>query len=414
MSELINNRKNRIRNLKTIIRKLHEGADPETVKGQLEEIVRETDASEIAAMEQELIAEGMKAEEIQSMCDLHAQVLREIIAEPQEVTELAPGHPVDTFRRENKAIAGVVERMRKLFDEACASESAGKLEELFMEINAAYNELMDIDKHYKRKEYLLFSRLERHGVTGPSQVMWGKHDEAREMLKALGEALSSPIASNAEAKRIYTELAQPALEAVEGMIYKEEQILLPMSLEMLTNHDWGEIWKHSPEYGWCLVEPREGYKPPLRGEEPEAAEIPEGRALIFPNGSLDPDQLRGLFEVLPVDLTFVDHEDRVRFFSESKNPVFSRSKAIIGRRVQHCHPPKSVHTVEQIISDFRSGKEDVAEFWIQMRGKFVHIRYFAVRNPEGEYIGTLEVTMDITRLRALEGERRLLNQETGQ
>jgi DUF438 domain-containing protein len=111
---------------------------------------------------------------------------------------------------------------------------------------------------------------------------------------------------------------------------------------------------------------------------------------------------------LPVDLTFVDADDRVRFFSEGRNRVFPRAKAVIGRKVQHCHPPASVGVVNRILSDFRSGAQSVAEFWIEMRGRFVHIRYFAVRDESGAYLGTLEVTQDLTRERTLEGQRRLL------
>jgi DUF438 domain-containing protein len=128
----------------------------------------------------------------------------------------------------------------------------------------------------------------------------------------------------------------------------------------------------------------------------------------FPSGTLSFEQLLGLFNNLPVDLTFVDAEDRVGFFSEGPDRVFARSRAIIGRAVQNCHPPKSMAIVEKILADFKAGRQSVSEFWIEMGGKFVHIRYFAVRDEAGAYLGTLEVTQDLTRLRALKGERRLL------
>jgi DUF438 domain-containing protein len=194
------------------------------------------------------------------------------------------------------------------------------------------------------------------------------------------------------------------------MIYKEENILFPMALDTLTEEDWGEIWASSPRYGWCLVAPREGYTPPaslLR----EGLKLNAAQAIELPTGALTLEQLLGVFRTLPVDLTFVDAEDRVAFFSEGPDRIFSRSRAILGRKVQHCHPPRSVHIVEQILDDFRNGRQDVAEFWIDFHGKFVHIRYFAVRDAGGEYLGTLEVTQDLTRLRQLEGERRLLEYE---
>jgi hypothetical protein len=267
---------------------------------------------------------------------------------------------------------------------------------------------MDVEKHYRRKENLLFPFLEKHGITGPSKVMWGKDDEVRELLKSLGETLAQNDATAAEWKLIGATVLTPALAALEEMIYKEEKILLPMALETLNEVEWGEIWAQTPQYGYCLVEPGDVYRPPKTVDPSKPVDVPKEGSIIFPTGAMTFDQLRGLFSVLPVDLTFVDADDRVRYFSEGADRVFARSKAIIGRKVQHCHPPKSVDTVERILADFRSGKQNVAEFWIEMHGKFVHIRYFAVRDDEGAYLGTLEVTQDLTRLRALSGERRLL------
>ena len=146
-----------------------------------------------------------------------------------------------------------------------------------------------------------------------------------------------------------------------------------------------------------------------------AESLPEsvGKGLVvLPTGALSLEQLKAVFATLPVDLTFVDADDRVRFFSEGQNRVFARPKAIIGRKVQHCHPPRSVDVVERILADFRSGRQDVAEFWIDFKGRFVHIRYFALRDETGGYLGTLEVTQDLTRERALSGERRLLEYES--
>jgi len=201
---------------------------------------------------------------------------------------------------------------------------------------------------------------------------------------------------------------EPALEAMESMIFKEEHVLWPMTLQAFDETDWARIWHDSPQYGWCLVEPREGYRP----AEPRAGEgggAGVSERLVFPTGELSPDQLAGILNALPVDVTFVDAEDRVRYFSAGPERIFQRSKAILGRKVQHCHPPGSVHVVEKLLDDFRSGRQDSAQFWINFQGRFVHIRYFAVRDPQGRYLGTLEVTQDLTPLRALQGERRLLH-----
>jgi len=370
MSELIDNRAQRLGMLKQVVRRLHDGEAPDAVRESMRTLVRECDATEIVAMEQQLIAEGVTVSQIKGMCDLHSQLTREIQA-PLTPAPVAPGHPVDTFHRENQALGAAAKRLRTAATPLAFRE--------------ALNDLMDIDKHYQRKEHLVFTCLERHGIDGPSKVMWAKDDEVRAMLK-----------------RATPETAGAAAGAVEEMIYKEENILLPMCLRKFTEEDWGGIWQSSPKYGWCLVEPQTGYRPPAAAEAAAPADVVQ-----LPTGNLALAQLTAIFSTLPVDLTFVDANDRVAFFSEGPDRVFPRSKAIIGRLVQNCHPPKSVDTVERILTDFREGRESVAEFWLDFKGRFVHVRYFAVRD-EGRYLGTLEVTQDVTGTRALEGERRLL------
>ena len=269
---------------------------------------------------------------------------------------------------------------------------------------------MDVDKHYQRKEHALFSCLERHGIAGPSKVMWAKDDDVRSLLKQLGECLHPGPAMTGEWRTALLKAAQAALNAVEEMIYKEENILLPMSLETLTEDEWAEIWSASPKYGWCLVEPKSGYVPAV-SVAVDPMTVPPTGALLLPTGNVSLEQLTGIFGTLPLDLTFVDADDRVAFFTEGPDRVFARSKAIIGRKVHNCHPPKSVETVDQILSDFKAGRQNVAEFWINFQEKFVHVRYFAVRAADGRYLGTVELTQDLTPLRALQGERRLLEYE---
>ncbi|HSD67194.1 MAG TPA: DUF438 domain-containing protein [Vicinamibacteria bacterium] len=455
MSELIDNRAHRVRTLKEVVRHLHEGKAPSDVKARLAALVRECDASEIAAMEQELMAEGVPAQEIMGMCDLHSQVVRELVVEKASAPP-PPGHPVDTFQRENEALGAQARAMREALAAlapASADADAPVDPQRLLECRRAFSGLMDVEKHYQRKEHLLFSCLERHGITGPSTVMWGKDDEARALLKALGTALAEKDGTVGEWRLVAHAVAEPALSAVEEMIFKEERILLPMSRQNLTETEWGEIFAQSPQFGYCLVDPREGYAPPAaKADVPEAARAEAERSgvafspgpfaagsravplamagaprpareegwpgavgsglVVLPTGVLSLAQLKAVFSTLPVDVTFVDAEDRVRFFSEGKDRVFARPRAILGRLVQHCHPPSSVGVVERILSDFRSGRQDVAEFWIDLKGRFAHIRYFALRDEKGAYLGTLEVTQDLTRERSLQGERRLLQYES--
>ena len=407
MSEVIDNKANRIRILKDIIKHLHAGNPPDQVQRQMREIVRQTDSSEIIAMEQELMAEGMPVEEVRSMCDLHSQVTREVLVQIPTSKTIAPGHPADTFRRENEALRGVIVEMQKTLSELPGLTEAADAAAISLRLRQSFNELMDIDKHYQRKEHALFSFLERHGITGPSKVMWAKDDDVRNLLKRLGQSIQFESATVDEWKAKLLESANAALSAVQEMIYKEENILLPMSLQTLSDDEWAEIWSVSPKYGWCIVEPQQGYRPPLSVTR-EPINIPSSGGLMLPTGNITLEQLVAIFSTLPVDLTFVDADDRVAFFTEGPDRIFARSKAIIGRKVQHCHPPRSVEIVDQILNDFRAGRQNVAEFWINFHEKFVHVRYFAVRNSDGAYLGTLELTQDLTPLRALQGERRLL------
>ena len=404
MSELIDNRAGRVETLKGIIQRLHAGQSPDEVRGSLKELVRQTDYSEIMAMEQELIAGGMPVEEITSMCDLHSEVTREVLVQLAPAP-LPAGHPVDTFRRENEALRDVVARLQAAMAKVIALGGDADPSAPLLDWRQALNELQDIDKHYQRKEHLLFTALERHGIGGPSKVMWAKDDQIRALLKDLSVALRQQDACLPEWQLLAATTGAAVASAVKEMIYKEEQILLPMCLERFSAEEWSEIWASSPKYGWCLVAPLQGYLPAGTA----AAQRTRGDSgVLLETGTLSLQQLTAIFSTLPVDLTFVDADDRVAFFSEGPNRVFARSRAILGRMVQNCHPPRSVETVERILSDFKAGRQNVADFWIQFVGRFVHIRYFAVRGEGGAYLGTLEVTQDVGPIRALEGQRRLL------
>jgi DUF438 domain-containing protein len=238
--------------------------------------------------------------------------------------------------------------------------------------------------------------------------MWAKHDEARALLRGAQEALAAGPASAAEARAAVALAVRPAARAIRDMIDREENILLPMAQDTLGEMEWWEIARQSAEVGFCLVEPSEGWRP--AGAPAEAPEEAAGDGRIrLPTGSLSARELRAILDALPLDATFVDADDRVRYFTQGRERVFARSRAVLGRKVQNCHPPSSVGTVERILEAFRSGKRDRADFWIQRRGRFVHIEYLALRDAAGAYLGCLEVTQDLTAKRALEGEQRLLS-----
>jgi DUF438 domain-containing protein len=195
------------------------------------------------------------------------------------------------------------------------------------------------------------------------------------------------------------------------MVYKEEKILIPMCMEAFTAKDWMEIKNGEADIGYALVKPGTEWNPTEEelAEEGEKHEVPLGmKKLPLDTGTLTLQQINLMLTHLPFDVSFVDENDKVRYYSEGPERIFPRSSGIIGRKVQNCHPPKSVHIVQEILDSFRSGKQDMAEFWLELDEKFLYIRYFALCESSGRYKGCLEVMQDATRVRSFEGERRLL------
>ncbi|MCX6829438.1 MAG: DUF438 domain-containing protein [candidate division Zixibacteria bacterium] len=407
MSELINDARKRKDLLKHMILQLHKGEAPDAVRTQLVRLMGEVPYGDVVEVEQELIGEGLPEKEILNLCDMHTAVLKGSI--DQTGAKTAPsGHPVHTFKEENKALGWEVGSLVKLYDELKALPEKTPVAERVAEIKKHFNALMDVDKHYQRKENLLFPFLEKHGITGPPTVMWGKHDETRGLLKAAQEALKeSALLSAGDFKMVIDLVLHPASNAVEEMIYKEEQILFPMCLDTLTDEEWYSIYNQSLEIGFCLYDPVEKWAPAELSAEAQLSA--DARRVQLPSGSFTVPELNAVLNTIPFDLTFVDKDDQVRYFTQGKERIFSRNRAILGRQVQMCHPPSSVHVVQNILDDFKSGNQDRAAFHIEMQGKFISIEYFALRGEKGEYLGTLEVSQDLTEKRKLKGEKRLLS-----
>ena len=197
-------------------------------------------------------------------------------------------------------------------------------------------------------------------------------------------------------------------ELISNHFYKENKILFPTSLKIIKDSEWIDIREQFDGIGYCDFTP-ESAKAPIKEVGKIASDKNIKDAIELETGTLSKAEIEAIFDSMPVDVTFVDKDDEVRYFSQTKDRIFVRTKAIIGRKVQNCHPQKSIHVVNQIVEDFKKGTRDVAAFWINLEGRLIHIRYFPVRNKEGEYLGVLEVTQDITDIKKIEGEKRLLD-----
>lgn len=419
MSELINNREHGVPEqtrrqalLKEIIKELHQGKSVEEVKARFEEAVGDVTVSEISAMEHALMEEeGIPVEEVQRLCSVHTAIFKGSIEDIHRSSkpEEQPGHPVHTFKLENREIERLINFKLELHLDRFRKEDS---EDIILKLLEDLNLLLDLDKHYSRKENLLFPYLEKYGIYGPTKVMWGVDDGIRMMIKEVKGKLA---AYDGDKETLSIDLER-IIQEVNAMIFKEENILLPMALEKLTEDEWVRIARESDQIGFCLTAPEQEWVPErvplpdLAAEEEEGkGETPPQGFVKFQTGILSVEQLEAVMNHLPVDLTFIDENDVVRYFSHGKERIFARTKAVIGRTVQNCHPPQSVHVVEELLADFKSGKKDAEDFWIPVKDKFVYIRYFAVRSEDGRYLGTLEFTQNIAPIRALEGQKRILS-----
>lgn len=412
MSEVLNNREtltversDKQEKLKAIIRKLHDGATVEDVKREFEETVGNISVAEISRMEQSLMEEeNIPVHEVQRLCSVHTEVFKGSIDQIHgtDGATYDPGHPVHTFMLENRELEHKVSFQLSLHKDRYVKEPEEEQRQVLID---DLTELLMIDVHYSRKENLLFPYLEQYGIYGPTQVMWGVDDRIRDAVKEVRTLLMENEQPDPE---VVDEKLQYVIQEINEMIFKEENILFPMAMEHLTEDEWLKIEREGNVIGYMFIEP------PIRWL-PERANLTSGENFLkdgtiqLETGILKVEQLELMMNHLPLDITYIDENDIVRYYSHGKNPIFARTKTVIGRSVQNCHPPKSAHLVEDLLDAFKSGEKDEEDFWIPFRGRYIHIRYFAVRDENGTYRGTLEMKQDIAPLQEITGEKRLMS-----
>lgn len=409
MSEIINNNNERKEELNRIIKVLNESEDhsfaKKEIKKDFKKLLDNLSPEEIAEAEQALIAEGVPVEEVQKLCELHVDTFHDALKNAskrsENGSEKISGHPIANYRSENKELKSQIAKFKKSYKSLKRTKD-------FKAFDKALENISQIDIHYTRKENQLFPYLEDVDFTGPSKVMWGKHDEIRAVFKELKTASSEKNVNKC------ISLSKDLIPKLKRMVFMEEKILFPTALRKLPESVWGEIRKGENEIGFAWIKPGNLWAPELSAHNPIQSKPivtkSDDNLIDLSVGKLTASQINLMLTNLPIDITFVDENDKVRYFSQGKERIFPRSPGIIGRDVQNCHPPKSVHIVQKIVEDFKSGKRDVAEFWIQMKGSFIHIRYFPLF--EGNtYKGVIEVSQEVSSIRALEGEKRLLDEE---
>jgi len=394
--------------IKEAIRKLHAGVPPEKVKEEFRNVLEQTDSLEIAKIEEELAKEGMKREEMRKLCDVHMSIFKEQL-EKQQV-KMQPNQPISILLEEHKLMLQIAEQLLFQANKVSSVTDIDYVKAEIHEIEHLTEDLADSDKHYSREENVLFPHLEKHGITEPPAVMWIEHNEIKELKKNLRSLIGGLTEKSfPKFKNQLKETAKDLDNLLQNHFYKENNVLFPAAMSVITEQEWIDIGKEFDEIGYCCFTPSE-LVTFIPGKEMPQEQLPtKQNTLEFETGSLSKEQLDGLLNTLPVDITFVDLDGTVQYFNKPEERLFVRTKAVLGRKVHMCHPQKSLHIVSKIVESFKKGRKNVAEFWITLNDRFVHIRFFAVRDINGKYIGTMEVVQDLTEIRKLEGERRLLD-----
>lgn len=392
------------RKLKELIKALHAGARPDEMKEKFKEVLKDTGTTDIAKVEEELIAEGMPLEEVRRLCDVHLAVFRESLEKPE--SGLTPGHPVYILLIEHELVKEYVREISALLPRVEQAKDINGMVNPLSKIGEMLGHLKEYEKHKVREENSLFPYLEKHGITQPPAIMWSEHDEQRKEIKETSATLDNRGTIRFEDfKSRLVQRLRKLTELIPAHFYKEENILFPTALKLITDQEWREIKASMDELGYCYFTPKEAIGKTV--ELAKEAMEKEGE-ITLETGSMSKAELEAMLNTLPIDITFVDREDTVRYFNQSKDRLFPRAKAVIGRKVQQCHPQKSINLIDQILNEFKSGKRDYAQFWLNVKGRKIHIRYLAVRDNNGRYLGCVGVDQDITDIQQLEGEKRLL------
>lgn len=315
------------------------------------------------------------------------------------VNQLPEGHPVQIYYQESALIQDL---LLELHDVEVVTD--------FQKYCNIFNQLATIEKRFTRKENQLFPYLEKHGWSGPSKGMWSFHDNLRAQIRLLQDHVSEKNIPKIEENTPYL------IDGIKRLLSIEDVRLFPKSMELLSKDDWEEFYEGDEEIGWMLLQKpvpfpvkESAYIHPSKDTTDRKVSFNTENTSHYDEGYMTPEQVNLLLQFLPVDITYVDENDKVIFYNRGANRVFPRSKGIIGREVRFCHPPKSVDMVLRIVKEFKEGTKNVAEFWFNFKGRIIHIRYFAIRDKNKQYKGIVEMSQDITDIQELKGQKRLLD-----
>lgn len=374
--------------LKNLMLRLHAGEDKEVIQEEFNEVFDEISPYEIQLMERNLMSKGITFAEIMSLCNVHANLMGSKVNTQTTVADFEqPGHPVHVMKMENLAIRGALDRVERLLVNFLETKDSTIEKGLKRQISL----LDQFENHYQRKEYAMFPIMEKKGITAPPKVMWGVHDQIRDLYRDFKKALN-------DGKESTLEEFQIARDEMLEMIQKEENILIPMVEQVFHVDDWETIASQSPDYGYCIVKPEKEWavKKSFSPVKEETQVESEGD-IPLSTGSLSLKELNLILNLLPMELSFVDAQNIVKYYNEGngEEKIFKRTPSAIGRDVILCHPPRVHETVQTIFEQLKSKQKEKEEMWFKTEDKMVHVTYHAVWDEEGKYMGCLEYVQDI-------------------
>lgn len=398
MSEFTNHKAYRIGKLVELFQLVIRGELSSEQVGQYQQVIDLAQPGDVIGVVDELVQLQIPMPELKKGINKALNLLNKSLQEfPYEMP--AKGSFLHLFIQNNEQIDLRLKAIRPLLKEINLDSTNPSLR------NRLKDQLVDlfkVDLHYQIKENVLFPVIEKYLTDYRClQVMWSFHDDIRRNLK---ESIQMLQAADFDLKK-FNRLAGDIFFNIYAIKFREERILFPIVSQIMTEKELNSLIGESLEIGFPFIQPEN------RNQEVNvnATEMPG--EVDLKTGYLSAEQIRLVFNHLPVDITYVDENNKVKFFSTPEKRIFRRTNSIIGRDVKNCHPHESVHVVEKIVEAFRMGEKDKASFWIQMKGEFILIQYFAVRDENGNYKGVVEVSQEITEIRNLEGEKRLLDWE---
>ena len=388
--------------LKDLILRLHDNEDEDVIKAEFKEHFGNVSAFEISVMERRLMSkEGIEAEEIMRLCNVHASLFSGSIESVYEhdSEQDKPGHPIHVLKMENFAIESTLVLIENLLNVYLPEPDA----ELKKGLQHQLNLLWEIDRHYSRKENSFFPIMERYEMTAPPKVMWGVDDEIRNLIRDFRELIDNDKLDQAQ------DSFDKMRYEVDEMIVKEEEIMLPMIIPFFNEDDWIAIANESDEIGYCIIKPEAKWVPERKEfkvkDEPAEVIEDEEDNIQFKTGYMTHTELEKMLDAIPMELTFVDANDTVKYFNDTPGKkLFPRTKNALGRDVYNCHPPKSKPIVQKLIEDFKAGRKDIETLHFRARGAFVMVTYTALRDDDGTYLGTFEYVQDIEHIIDLDPE----------